>query len=94
MDVIGYSPWWRCVLCGSEMNKWELQTYIFEHVSVSNFNVPVSGLIVPTGSEPDQADHHVKVKKGNICNNSSHIGEEHCLNLRGKEFNCSEAARI
>lgn len=92
----GLFPLIKVCFVRSEMNRPELQTYIFEHVSTADVYVPVSGQsgTVPTGSEPDQADHDVKVKKSNICNNSSHIREKDCLNLRGKDFNCSEPAWI
>lgn len=91
----GLFPLIKVCFVWSEMNGPELQTHFWARFYLQRY-VPVSGLsgIVPTGNEPDQADRDVKVKKGNICNNSSHIREKHCLNLRGKDFNCSEPAWI
>lgn len=59
----GLFPLIKVCFVWSEMNRPELQTNIFEHISASNVYVPVGGLsgIVRTGSGPDQADHDVNV---------------------------------
>lgn len=77
----GLFPLIKVCFVWSEMNRPELQTYIFEHISASNVYVPVGGLSGFVRMEVNLTKQTMTstFKKGNICNNSSHIREKNTV---------------